>query len=96
MFPRGTFGTRILKLENNPRTNPMTCQICKVGTMEKGRVTVTLERGERIIVIKNVPAKVCDNCGEYVLEESVTNELMDLAGQAIAKNAEIEVLQYAA
>lgn len=74
----------------------MICTICKVGEMKPGRVTVTLQRNESVIIIKNVPAFVCENCGEYTLEESVTAEIMQLAERAVANNAEIEVLQYAA
>lgn len=74
----------------------MICTICKNGEMESGRVTVTLQRNESVIIIKNVPASVCENCGEYTLDESVTKEVMKLAERAVANNAEVEVLQYAA
>lgn len=74
----------------------MECTICKSGKMKKGKVTVTLQRGDSIIVIKNVPASVCENCGEYTLAKSVTRKIMNTAEQAVANNAEIEVLQYAA
>ncbi len=74
----------------------MKCTICKNGDMVEGKVTVTLERNDSVIVVKNVPASVCENCGEYTLDEKVTNKLMDLAERAVANNTEIEVLQYAA
>jgi YgiT-type zinc finger domain-containing protein len=64
--------------------------------MEEGRVTVTLQRDQSVIVIKNVPALVCENCGDYTLDEAVTSRIMDVAEQAVSNNAEIEVLQYAA
>ena len=74
----------------------MKCVICKFGKMEEGLVTVTLDREKSIVVVKNVPAKVCDNCGDYTLTEEVTRKLIQIAEQAVEKNAEIEVLQYAA
>lgn len=74
----------------------MECTICKTGEMKDGKVTVTLQRGDSIIVIKSVPASVCENCGEYTLSESVTRKIMNSAEKAVANNAEIEVLQYAA
>ena len=74
----------------------MECTICRSGKMKAGTVTVTLERGKSIIVIKSVPASVCENCGEYTLSESVTKRIMNTAEQAVANNAEIEVQQYAA
>ena len=42
----------------------MNCVICKNGTTAEGFVTVTLQRNSSII-IKNVPAEICDNCGEF-------------------------------
>jgi YgiT-type zinc finger domain-containing protein len=74
----------------------MECTICKSGKMKDGKVTVTLQRNDSIIVIKKVPASVCENCGEYTLTEAVTKKIMAAAEQAVANNAEIEVLQYAA
>ena len=74
----------------------MKCTTCKNGWMEEGHVTVTVQRGQSVIVIKNVPASVCENCGDYTLDETVTSRIMDIAEQAVSNNAEIEVLQYAA
>lgn len=74
----------------------MDCVICKSGTMKAGNVTVTLQRNESIIVVKKVSAQVCENCGEYTLSEDVTRKLMDITEQAISKNTEVEILQYAA
>lgn len=74
----------------------MICVICKMGQMNSGKVTVTLHRGQSVIVIKNVPASVCENCGEYSLSEEVTKKVMERAELAVANNAEVEVLQYAA
>ncbi len=74
----------------------MTCVICKVGETHEGSATVTLERGESIIVIKNVPAEVCQNCGEYYLSEEVTDTVLKMAEKAIENNPEVEILQYAA
>lgn len=74
----------------------MTCLVCKTGFMDNGYVTVTLERDQSIIIIKNVPAEVCDNCGEYILSEEVSRQIMKQAEQAVKNHAEVEILQYAA
>lgn len=74
----------------------MKCTICEIGFMKEGKVTVTLERDESIIIVKKVPALVCENCGEYILNETVTAKLMEAAEKAMANNAEVEILQYAA
>ena len=42
----------------------MTCVICKRGELRLGTATVALERENTTLVIKEVPAQVCANCGE--------------------------------
>lgn len=74
----------------------MKCQLCKNGTTEKGSVTVTLERGSTVVLIKNVPAEICENCGEYYLDEKTTYNILAKAEVAAKNNAEVEILQYAA
>jgi YgiT-type zinc finger domain-containing protein len=74
----------------------MTCVICKQGETHPGKVTVTLQRGEATVIFKEVPAEVCENCGEYFLSETVSEELLQRADEAVKKGAEIEVQRYAA
>lgn len=74
----------------------MKCVICKNGTTSEGLVTVTLQRNTSIIIIKNVPADVCVNCGEYYLNEDVAGSVLRNAEKATENNPEVEVLQYAA
>lgn len=74
----------------------MNCVICKTGHLETGRATVTLQRGDTTVVIKNVPAQVCDNCGEYYLSEEMTEQVLAMAEEATRKGVELEVLRWAA
>ena len=74
----------------------MKCVICKQGETQPGTTIVTLTRGESIIVIKNVPADICENCGEYYLTEQISTQLLSLAEEAVARNHEVEVIQFAA
>lgn len=72
------------------------CFICKQGELHAGQVTVTLQRGEATLIFKNVPAQVCENCGEYNLSDAVTEKVMALAEASVEKGAEVEILRYAA
>ncbi len=74
----------------------MKCVICKHGETRPGTATVTLERGKTIVIIKDVPAEVCVNCGEYYLDEDTTDCVLSMAEEAVKRNAEIEVLRFAA
>ncbi|HYW76858.1 MAG TPA: type II toxin-antitoxin system MqsA family antitoxin [Gammaproteobacteria bacterium] len=74
----------------------MKCVICKTGDVADGKTTVTLERGETTVVIKNVPARVCGQCGEYYLSDEMTGKVMAMAEDAVGKGAEVEILRWAA
>ena len=74
----------------------MKCVIRKHGETKPGLVTVTLERDECIVVLKKVPAEICDNCGEYYLSDAVTEQVLDKAELAITKGVELEIIRYAA
>ncbi|MDA8218214.1 MAG: type II toxin-antitoxin system MqsA family antitoxin [Dehalococcoidales bacterium] len=74
----------------------MQCVICKQGETLPGEVTVTLQRGDTIVVLKGVPAEVCDNCGGYYLSEEVTRRLLERAEEAVARGAEVEIIRFAA
>jgi len=74
----------------------MNCVICRNGTTSDGLATVTLQRGSSTIIIKSVPAQICDNCGEYYLSDEVAESVLRIAEKATDNNPEVEILQYAA
>ncbi len=74
----------------------MRCVICKQGETQPGKVTVTLQRGVTTVIIKDVPGDVCENCGEYYLSEALTEQVLNMAEEAAAKGAEVEILRLAA
>jgi YgiT-type zinc finger domain-containing protein len=74
----------------------MHCVICKQGETRPGTATVTLERDGTTVVIKQVPAMVCDNCGEYYLDEAMTERVLAMGEQAVSQGAEIEIRRFAA
>ena len=79
--------------EEDDRVN---CVVCKHGTTHPGFATVTLQRGETTVILKHVPAEVCENCGEYYLSSDVSGQVMRRAEQAVESGAEIEILRFAA
>jgi len=73
----------------------MRCVICKQGETSKGVVAVPLQRGENTIIFKNIAANVCNNCGEYYLDEETTRRLLEQAEQAVQRGAEVEIIRLA-
>jgi YgiT-type zinc finger domain-containing protein len=74
----------------------MNCVVCRNGDTRPGKVTITLQRGESTIILKNVPADVCENCGEYYLSEAIGEQVMARAEAAVQSGAEVEILRFAA
>ena len=74
----------------------MDCSICKLGRTRPGTANVTLERDDMVILIKDVPAEVCDNCGEYFLDDEIADVVMRQSEAAAASGKELQVLRYAA
>jgi YgiT-type zinc finger domain-containing protein len=74
----------------------MNCAICKNGITRSGTVTVTLQRGDTTVILKQVPADVCENCGEYYLSNEVAAQVLEKAESAVKSGAEVEILRFAA
>jgi YgiT-type zinc finger domain-containing protein len=74
----------------------MTCVVCRNGTVSAGKATVTLTRGRTTVVIRDTPADVCAECGEYYLSEDVTRAVLSTAEAAALRRAEVEILSFAA
>lgn len=74
----------------------MKCTICKHGTLEEGFVTVTLERDSTLLIFKNVPARVCETCGEELITAEVNKTLLRRAEEEFHRGVQLELLEYAA
>lgn len=74
----------------------MICVVCKHGETINGTATITLVRGTTTVVMKDVPALVCDNCGEEYVGEDATSVVLKLADQAAETGVEVDVRRYVA
>jgi len=72
----------------------MKCVICKHGETKHGTTTVTLERGSATIVFKDVPAQICDNCGEKYVDSVITKELLRKANELILNGTEVDIRKF--
>lgn len=74
----------------------MKCAICRNGHTVNGQTTVVLERDSSILVFKDVPAEICENCGEEYLSEETNRTLLKKAEEAVDRGVELELLRFAA
>lgn len=74
----------------------MNCIVCRHGDTQPGTTTVTFHRDGRTLVVNEVPADVCENCGEAYVAEDVTAELLRMAAEAREAQAIVLVRDYSA
>lgn len=55
----------------------MRCRMCHCD-MEEKSITVDLRIGDKLFVVEEVSAKVCNHCGEKVFTAAVTRKLQNL------------------
>lgn len=57
----------------------MICLICRQAEVVESFTSLNFQRGEMHLSIINVPAHVCQSCGEAYVEEEVTMQLLQNA-----------------
>ena len=73
----------------------MKCVICKQAETRPEKTTVTLQRDGMTLVIRNVPADVCENCGEAYVNEATSREILHRAEEAAQAGVMVDVREYA-
>ena len=72
----------------------MICFMCK-GRLVEGSSTFTADMDSCIVIIKNVPSLICDQCGDISYSEAVASRLEQITHSLIDKvNTEIAVVIY--
>ncbi len=73
----------------------MQCLVCH-HTMTNRSITLDLRVGEELIVIEEVPATVCENCGDHVFTPEVTRQVQATAKarKQVARTMVVPVFSY--
>jgi len=72
----------------------MTCFMCK-GTVQDGFSTFTADTGDCVVVIKNVPSRICGQCGETSYNDEVACQLEQIVKKITSSaSAEVAVVSY--
>jgi len=73
----------------------MRCHVCG-GPLERTVTDLPFKLGpHRTVVVRDLPALACGQCGEHVLEDEVMARVEALL-EGLADGAELEVIRYAA
>lgn len=71
----------------------MKCALCEAN-LAAGTVNHIMDFKERIIIVKNVPASVCEQCGEYYVDTDTALALESIVEQAKKNKAEVLIVRY--
>ena len=70
----------------------MTCVICKTGHTEPGLSNTVFDHEGRIIVVKDVPAEVCQQCGEAYFNSKISAQVYEQVMLAMDNTNEVEII----
>jgi YgiT-type zinc finger domain-containing protein len=73
----------------------MKCIVCNHGDTRPGTTTVTFHRDGQTIVVNEVPAEVCENCGEAYVADDATERVLEIAAEARMAQAQVLVRDFA-
>jgi len=66
------------------------------GVQTQGTTTFTVDKNFLLVVVRNVPATICAQCGEAWIADSVAAELETIVSEASAKRRQLEIVDMAA
>lgn len=69
------------------------CPLCG-GKKSEGSTTFTADLGFGVVVVRNVPASVCEQCGEDWIDNETMISLESIVEDAKENKSEIEMVPY--
>ena len=72
------------------REKRMKCVICKKGETSDGTTTLTLEP-DKTVLVRGVPERACRNCGDAYVGETVRDQLLGIAEEAVRSGIQVDV-----
>lgn len=71
-------------------TLPATCPLCR-GVKKAGKTTFTVDLGFGVVVVREVPATVCSQCGADWIDDAIAEKLEKIVDGARQKHNLVEV-----
>lgn len=72
------------------KTAPDVCPICG-GNKKAGKTVFTVDLGFGVVVVRDVPATVCSQCGADWIGDAMAKKLEDIVNDARKKHHLVEV-----
>ncbi len=75
--------------------NTGVCPLCG-GGMEAGRTTFTADLGFGVVVVRNVPATQCSQCGADWIDDAMAARVEQIVENARSRHAIVDITDLAA
>lgn len=62
------------------------------GSMELGETTFTADFGSGVVVVRNVPATICNQCGKEWIDDKQAEKIEAIVQDAKEKHSFVEVM----
>lgn len=69
------------------------CPLCG-GEKLSGTTTFTADLGSGVVVVRSVPATVCNQCGADWIDDKVAKQLEGIVDDARKKGLQVEVIAF--
>jgi len=69
--------------------------MCK-GDLTDGTISYSADHNSQFLLLREVPALICNQCGEFYLDDETLARIEKIIESAKMNNVEIEVLKFAA
>lgn len=73
----------------------MKCTFCKHGSTKPSLINFSADKGNKIIVFKNIKADVCDTCGEQYIDSATLKLIEQKMKKSVSIQSELEVMNMA-
>lgn len=67
-----------------------TCPLCG-GKKTKGKTTFSADLGTGVVVVRQVEATICAQCGEEWIDDATARQLEQIVNDARARQLQVEV-----
>ncbi len=73
----------------------MKCAICGFSELVDRKTTEAFEENGKIVVIRDIPGHICNNCGDAIFDEEVARALNEMVDKALEARLRFSIKDYA-
>ncbi len=70
----------------------MNCSICRNGICGNGFTEELFNKNGKLIILKNLPALICDNCGAKFFDETTSKLILSKLKELKDHDSELEIV----